>query len=146
MQMHGHMSEIQYNLFKMPLPFGLDREPCPGFSSAIGEASIIASGTPRHLHRLQVFKNDSLSAEQAMNRLFRMGIHTLLAIPQYFINDKFLVDVMDGRIGLNELNCGYWRLQYKYAGVIPPEKRSEQHFDPDVRFYKGLNPEKPNTE
>ncbi|TMW42653.1 hypothetical protein DOY81_012267, partial [Sarcophaga bullata] len=127
------------------LPFGLDREPCPGFGSALGESSVIASGTPRHLNRLHILVNDSLPAEESMNRLFRMGVHTLLAIPQYFINEKFLVDVMDGRIGPHEYNCAYWRLQYKFAGVVPPHRRSEKHFDPDYKFYRGLNPEKSNT-
>ncbi|KAL9913519.1 angiotensin-converting enzyme-related protein [Glossina fuscipes] len=145
LQMHGHMAELQYNLYKKELPFGLDREPCPGFGSAIGEAAIISSGTPRHLHRLHILLNSTLSIEHSMNRLFRMAVHTLLAVPQYFINDKFLVDVMDGRIGSHEFNCGYWRLQSKYAGVVPPMRRNEKNFDPDFKFYRGLNPEKSNT-
>uniref|UniRef100_A0A1A9WP80 Angiotensin-converting enzyme n=1 Tax=Glossina brevipalpis TaxID=37001 RepID=A0A1A9WP80_9MUSC len=145
LQMHGHMAELQYNLYKKELPFGLDREPCPGFGSAIGEAAIISSGTPRHLHRLHILLNSTLSVEHSMNRLFRMAVHTLLAVPQYFINDKFLVDVMDGRIGSHEYNCGYWRLQSKYAGVVPPMRRNEKNFDPDYKFYRGLNPEKSNT-
>ncbi|KAM7344704.1 ance-5 isoform 1-T2 [Cochliomyia hominivorax] len=145
MQMHGYMAELQYNIYKKDLPFGLDREPCPGFGSALGESSVIASGTPRHLNRLHILVNASLPPEESMNRLFRMGVHTLLAIPQYFINEKFLVDVMDGRIGPHEYNCAYWRLQYKYAGVVPPHRRNEKYFDPDYKFYRGLNPEKPNT-
>ncbi|XP_049309404.1 angiotensin-converting enzyme [Bactrocera dorsalis] len=146
MQMHGNMAELQYNLYRGRLPFGVDSEPCPGFAAAIGEAAVIASGTPRHLNRLHLLFNHSLSEEQSMNRLFRMGIHTILAIPQYFINDKFLVDVMDGHIGAQELNCAYWNLQNKYAGIVPPQRRNENTFDPDFKFYRGLNPEKPNTE
>uniref|UniRef100_A0A1A9V9W6 Angiotensin-converting enzyme n=1 Tax=Glossina austeni TaxID=7395 RepID=A0A1A9V9W6_GLOAU len=72
LQMHGHMAELQYNLYKKELPFGLDREPCPGFGSAIGEAAIVSSGTPRHLHRLHILLNSTLSIEHSMNRLFRM--------------------------------------------------------------------------
>ncbi|XP_036331774.1 angiotensin-converting enzyme-like isoform X2 [Rhagoletis pomonella] len=145
MQMHGNMAELQYNLYRGQLPFGVDSEPCPGFASAIGEAAVIASGTPRHLNRLHILFNHSLNEEQSMNRLFRMGIHTILAIPQYFINDKFLVDVMDGHISAQDLNCAYWSLQNKYAGVVPPMRRNEKTFDPDFKFYHGLNPEKPST-
>ncbi|XP_053965170.1 angiotensin-converting enzyme-like [Anastrepha ludens] len=145
MQIHGNMAELQYNLYRGRLPYGVDSEPCPGFASALGEAAVIASGTPRHLNRLHILFNHSLNEEQSMNRLFRMGIHTILAIPQYFINDKFLVDVMDGHIGAQDLNCGYWKLQNKYAGVVPPLRRNEKTFDPDFKFYRGLNPEKPNT-
>ncbi|XP_075166824.1 ance-5 isoform X2 [Haematobia irritans] len=145
LQMHGHVAELQYNMYKSQLPFGLDNEPCPGFGSALGEAFIIASGTPRHLSRLAIVVNDSLPAEQSLNRLFRMGVHTLMAIPQYFINDKYFVDVMDGRISPRDYNCEYWKLQHKYAGVVPPNRRNELNFDPDSKFYRGLSPDRSNT-
>ncbi|ALC41434.1 Ance-5 [Drosophila busckii] len=145
MQIHGSMAELQYNVYKRELPFGLDIEPCPGFASALGETAVLASGTPRHLHRLHILLNDSLTENQSLNRLFRMGVHTLLAVPQYFINDRFLVDVMDGRIRTQDLNCAYWRLQDKYAGVQPPIWRTMKDFDMDYRFYRGLNPDQSNT-
>lgn len=79
MQMHGYMAELQYNIYKKELPFGLDHEPCPGFGSALGESSVIASGTPRHLNRLHILVNDSLPAEESMNRLFRMVFRNLFS-------------------------------------------------------------------
>ncbi|EDW08251.2 angiotensin-converting enzyme [Drosophila mojavensis] len=145
MQIHGTMAELQYNIYKRELPFGLDTEPCPGFAAALGETAVLASGTPRHLHRLYILLNDSLTENQSLNRLFRMGVHTLLAVPQYFINDKFLVDVMDGRIGVQDYNCAYWRLQDKFAGVQPPRWRTAKDFDLDYKFYRGLQPEKSST-
>ncbi|KAH8309653.1 hypothetical protein KR059_012861, partial [Drosophila kikkawai] len=145
MQIHGTMSELQYNIYKLSQPFGLDTEPCPGFGAAIAETAILASGTPRHLERLHILLNKSLSEEQSLNRLFRMGVHTLIAVPQYFINDKFLVDVMDGRIGVKDYNCAYWNLQDKFAGVQPPKQRNNKDFDLDFKFYRGLNPETSNT-
>ncbi|XP_034107073.1 angiotensin-converting enzyme [Drosophila albomicans] len=145
MQIHGTMSELQYNIYKRELPLGLDTEPCPGFGSALAETVVLASGTPRHLHRLKILFNDSLTEMQSLNRLFRMGVHTLLAVPQYFINDKFLVDVMDGRIGVQDYNCAYWRMQDKYAGVMPPVWRSAKDFDVDYRFYRGMHPDRSNT-
>lgn len=79
--MHGHVAELQYNMYKSKLPIGLDSEPCPGFGNALGEAFIIAAGTPRHLSRLAIVVNDSLPAEQSLNRLFRMVIsQTILLI------------------------------------------------------------------
>ncbi|KAI8039805.1 angiotensin-converting enzyme [Drosophila gunungcola] len=145
MQIHGTMAELQYYLYKLQLPFGLDTEPCPGFGAALGETVILASGTPRHLHRLHILLNDSLTEQQSLNRLFRMGVHTLIAVPQYFINDKFLVDVMDGRIGVKDYNCAYWGLQDKFAGVQPPSNRNNKDFDLDFKFYRGMNPETSNT-
>ncbi|XP_017096758.2 angiotensin-converting enzyme [Drosophila bipectinata] len=145
MQMHGTMAELQYNIYKRQLPFGLDTEPCPGFGAAMAETVILASGTARHLFRLHILLNDSLSEEQSLNRLFRMGVHTLIAVPQYFINDKFLVDVMDGRIGVKDYNCAYWHLQDKFAGVQPPSQRNNRDFDLDFKFYRGMNPETSNT-
>lgn len=145
LQMHGHMSELQYNLYKANLPYGLDREACPGFGNAIGEAAIISAGSPRHLEKTGLIENYTLDNELTMNRLFRLGVHTLISIPMYFVNEKFLVDALDYRFHPNELNCGYWKIQQKYAGVSPPNKRSEKQFDPSFTFYKGLDPNKPNT-
>lgn len=76
MQIHGNMAELQYNIYRGRLPFGVDSEPCPGFASGIGEAAVIASGTPRHLNQLHILFNHSLNEEQSMNRLFRMVSYT----------------------------------------------------------------------
>lgn len=72
LQMHGHMSELQYNLYKTHLPFGLDRDACPGFGSAIGEAAIVSAGSPRHLEKIGLIENYALDNELTMNRLFRL--------------------------------------------------------------------------
>ncbi|XP_055844514.1 angiotensin-converting enzyme [Episyrphus balteatus] len=145
LQMHGHMSELQYNLYKAHLPVGLDREACPGFGSAIGESAIVAAGSPRHLERLGLMENYTLDSELTMNRLFRLGVHTLISVPMYLVNEKFIVDSIEARIPPDELNCGYWKISAKYAGLAPPEKRSEDQFDPSYTFYKGLDPKRPNT-
>ncbi|XP_055920460.1 angiotensin-converting enzyme [Eupeodes corollae] len=145
LQMHGHMSELQYNLYKAHLPIGLDREACPGFGSAIGESAIVSAGSPRHLDRIKLIENYTLDNELTMNRLFRLGVHTLISIPMYFTNEKFIVDSLESRIQPDDLNCGYWSIQAKYAGLAPPEERSEDHFDPSYSLYKGLHPLKQNT-
>lgn len=145
LQMHGHMSELQYYMYRSHLPIGLDREACPGFGSALGESAIVSAGSPRHLERMKLIDNYTLDTELTMNRLFRLGVHTLISIPMYLVNEKFIVDSIEGRIPMDELNCGYWKIQAKYAGVAPPNTRSEDNFDPSYTFYKGLDPSRPNT-
>lgn len=145
LQMHGHMSELQYNLYKSHLPIGLDRDACPGFGNAIGESAIVSAGSPRHLEKIGLIENYTLDSELTMNRLFRLGVHTLISIPMYIVNEKFIVDSIEARIPPDELNCGYWKINAKYAGVGPPDKRDETQFDPGYSFYKGLDPKKPNT-
>lgn len=76
--MHSHMAELQFNIYKKELPFGLDTEACPGFATAIGEAAVVAAGSPRHLNRLHILNNSTLSEEKSMNRLFRMVKNILI--------------------------------------------------------------------
>ncbi|KAL5288397.1 hypothetical protein ACFFRR_008933 [Megaselia abdita] len=145
LQMHGHMAELHYNLKKKRLPFGLDKESCPGFSSAIGEAAIISAGSPRYLEKVHLIQNYTLDSQLSMNRLFRLGVHTLFTVNRYFVYEKILVDSMDHRVKPSELNCAYWKYQDHYAGVSPPDQRNEKTFDPGYRFFSLLDPEKPNT-
>lgn len=145
LQMHGHMAELHYNLHKSKQPFGLDKEPCPGFSSAIGEAAIISAGSPRYLEKVHLIQNYTLDTQLSMNRLFRLGVHTLFSVNMYFVYEKILVDAMDHRVRPSDINCAYWQYQDKYAGVSPPEKRNEKTFDPGQKFFSQLDTEKPNT-
>lgn len=145
LQMHGHMAELHYNLKKGALPFGLDNEPCPGFSSAIGEAAIISAGSPRYLEKVHLIQNYTLDPQLSMNRLFRLGVHTLFTVNRYFVYEKILVDSMNHRVKPSDINCAYWSYQDEYAGVSPPEHRNEKTFDPGYKFFSLLDPEKPNT-
>lgn len=145
LQMHGHMAELHYNWKIGNLPFGLDKEPCPGFASAIGEAAVISAGSPRYLEKVHLIRNYTLDPQLSMNRLFRLGVHTLFGINRYFVYEKILVDSMDHRVKPNEINCAYWKYQDEYAGVSPPESRNEKTFDPGYKFFTLLDPEKPNT-
>lgn len=73
------------------------------------------------------------------------GTHTLLSIPMYFVNEKFWVDALDHRIRAEDYNCEYWKIKQEYAGVEPPEKRTEQTLDPGYRFYLGLDDARSST-
>lgn len=146
LQMHGHIAELHYNLKRKNLPFGLNKEACPGFSSAIGEAAVLSAGSPRYLEKIHMMKNYTLDSHLSMNRLFRLGVHTLFTVHRYFVYEKILVDSMDYRVRFEEINCAYWRYQDQFAGVNPPDQRDETTFDPGHKFFSLLNPEKPNTE
>lgn len=145
LQMHGHMAELHYNLNKGHLPFGLNKESCPGFASALGEAAIISAGSPRYLEKVHLMQNYTLDTQLSLNRLFRLGVHTLFTVNRYFVYEKTLVDSLDHRVKPNEINCAYWRYQDEFAGVSPPEKRNEKTFDPGYKFFTLLDPAKPNT-
>lgn len=144
-QMHGTFAVIYYHLYKNNQPIGFDKEAFPGFGSIIGEACILSASSPRHLEAVDLIENYSLDTELTLNRLFRLGIHTFVSIPIYYVNEKFWVDALDQRIKSEDYNCGYWQLMQDFAGIEPPVYRTEQNFDPGYKFYQGIDDNKPNT-
>ncbi|XP_055374373.1 angiotensin-converting enzyme isoform X2 [Condylostylus longicornis] len=145
LQMHGQMGELHYNYRRGQLPFGLDREACPGFGKAISEAAVISAGCPRYLNRIGLIGNDSLTTELSMNRLFRMGVHTIFGVMQHFVNEKFWVMMLDGKIKPEKMNCKYWDIQEEYAGVSAPVERTNLNFDVSYKFFDGIDPSKAVT-
>ncbi|XP_067629386.1 angiotensin-converting enzyme [Eurosta solidaginis] len=136
LQNHGYLARVHYSIEKQNLPSYF-------FSSydleyPVGEAVILSTSTPKYLQAIGLSKDFEFAESTLMNRLFRMGIHTILNIPLYFVHTKVMNDLLNGTVGIERINKHYWDLMEKYAGVEPPSDRAENAIDFPYSFYMDM--------
>uniref|UniRef100_A0A1I8NRP3 Angiotensin-converting enzyme n=1 Tax=Stomoxys calcitrans TaxID=35570 RepID=A0A1I8NRP3_STOCA len=133
MQMHGYVGRIQYAQEKKDLPAYFFES--YDLEYPVGEAVILSASTPKHLQAIGLAKNFEFSEKTLMNRLFRMGIHTILNIPQYYVHSKIVKELLNDTVDMETVNKRYWKLMEDYAGVEPPSDRDEGCIDFPYKFY-----------
>ncbi|XP_055919071.1 angiotensin-converting enzyme-like [Eupeodes corollae] len=136
LQTHGYMGRLHYALEKKNLPFYF-------FSSfnleyPLGEAVILSASTPNHMNRAEILNHFNYTNELAMNRLFRMGVHTMFNVVQHFVNTKLMIDVLEARVPLERANQHYWKLMDEFAGIEPPVDRKLKYIDFSYKFFEDL--------
>lgn len=136
MQMHGYLGRIHYAREREHLPAYFFE--AYGLQLPVGEAVILSASSPRHLQNIGLAKNTALSEQILMNRLFRMAVHTILNIPQFYIHSRIMSDLLRGHVKMDGVNQLYWKLMQDYAGVEPPVERAEGSLDFPHKFYLDL--------
>lgn len=136
MQMHGYISRIHYAQEKKNLPSYFFES--YDLEYPVGEAVILSACTPKHLQAIGLAKDFKFTEKTLMNRLFRMGIHTVLNIPLYFVHSKVVHDLLNGTVEMDGANKHYWKLMQEYVGVEPPSDREEGSIDFPYKFYLDL--------
>lgn len=136
MQMHGYLSRYHYAQEKKNLPsYFFDSY---DLEYPVGEAVILSACTPKHLQTIGLAKNFEFTEKILTNRLFRMGIHTILEIPLYYVHSRVMNDLLSGTVDMDGVNKHYWKLMEKYAGIEPPVNREEGAIDFPYKFYLDL--------
>ncbi|XP_005179893.1 angiotensin-converting enzyme [Musca domestica] len=133
MQMHGYVGRIQYAQEKKNLPSYFFN--AYDLEYPVGEAVILSASSPKHLQAIGLAKDSDFSEKALMNRLFRMGIHTILNIPVFYVHSKIVNELLNGTIDMESVNKRYWKLMEDYAGVEPPSDREEGSIDFPYTFY-----------
>ncbi|XP_023292334.2 angiotensin-converting enzyme [Lucilia cuprina] len=136
MQMHGYMSRIHYAQAKKDLPAYFFNS--YDLEYPVGEAVILSACTPKHLQAIGVAKDFTFTDKTLMNRLFRMGIHTILNVPLFFVHSKVVHDLLNNTIDMDGANKHYWKLMQTYVGTEPPSDREEGSIDFPYKFYLDL--------
>jgi len=136
MQTHGYMGRVHYAKEKRNLPayFFNSYE----LEYPVGEAVILSASTPKHLGAIGLAENFQFTESVLKNRLFRMCIHTMFSIPQFFVHTKVMNDLLDGTIEMDSVNRHYWKLMETHAGIEPPIDRTEGAIDFPYKFYLDL--------
>ncbi|XP_055374375.1 angiotensin-converting enzyme-like [Condylostylus longicornis] len=136
LQMHGYMGRVHYAYEKRDLPFHFFSS--YKFEDAVGEALILSASSPSHLTNLGIVEDSTYTPELEMNRLFRMGVHTIFNIPKYYVHVKLIEDILNGTTTTDNINVHYWKLMEQYAGVEPPINRNIEALDLPYKFFEDL--------
>lgn len=136
MQMHGYMSRIHYAEQKKDLPAYFFNS--YDLEYPVGEAVILSACTPKHLQAIGLAKDFKFTDKTLMNRLFRMGIHTIMNVPLYFVHSKVVHDLLNNTVDMEGANKHYWKLMQQYVGTEPPSDREEGAIDFPYKLYLDL--------
>lgn len=136
MQMHGYISRIYYAHEKKHLPAYFFNS--YDLEYPVGEAVILSACTPKHLQAIDLAKDFKFINKTLMNRLFRMGIHTILNVPLFFVHSKVVHDLLNNTVDMEGANKHYWKLMQQYVGTEPPVDREEGFIDFPYKFYLDL--------
>jgi len=138
LQVHQWMGRLHYATEKEDLPFAF-------FDSyelqhAVGEAVVLSTMSSKHMSTLGFTQGTKYEDhDHELDRLFRMGIHTILKLPQYFIHTMVMDDLISGKITIDELNEHYWGFMKELAGVSAPTERHADDIDFPYYFYKNID-------
>nr|CAD7586994.1 unnamed protein product [Timema genevievae] len=113
----------------------------PGFDEAIGDVITLSVMTPKHLKKIGLLSDDEHveSYEANINHLYSVALRKLTLLPSAYVIDLWRWAVFQGSVTPRNYNCHWWYLREKYQGVVPPEKRSEEQFDPGSKFHVAAN-------
>lgn len=106
-----------------------------GFHEAIGDM-IALSVTPEYLVQIGLLDAGRVpDASRDIGLLLRQALEKVPGLPWTFLVDKWRWGVFDGSIPQGEWNKAWNDLRLQYMGVMPPDARTEEDFDPGAKFH-----------
>src|SRR5690606_26609738 len=96
--------------------------------------TIELSITANYLKEIDLLKNGNVSQDE-INHLLRMALTKVAFLPFGLMIDKWRWQVFDGRVTPENYNQAWWNLRKEYQGLIPPEDRPAEAFDPGAKYH-----------
>jgi peptidyl-dipeptidase A len=104
-----------------------------GFHEAIGD-TIALSVTPEYLVKIGLL-DKSPDTSRDIGLLMTRALEKISFLPFGLLVDQWRWKVFSGEIAPADYNQGWWDLRLKYQGVVPPEPRGEEFFDPGAKYH-----------
>ncbi|ALC40783.1 Ance-4 [Drosophila busckii] len=136
MQYHAQMGRVYYAEQKKQLPSYYFK--AYNLEYPVGEAVVLSASSPTHLTSRGLAKSEQFPEKALTNRLFRMGIHTILNIPLFYVHTRVMHDLLNGTVDMDTVNKHYWKLMELHAGIEPPTDRAEGAIDFPYKFYVNI--------
>jgi peptidyl-dipeptidase A len=109
----------------------------PGFHEGVGDILSLTVGTASYNQKLGLLSKDiDITDEQTnVNILFSMAMSRVAFMPFGYLVDKYRWDLYSGLVGEDDWNCHWVKLRAEIQGVMPPNMRSENHFDAGAKYH-----------
>ncbi len=108
-----------------------------GFHEAIGDAIALAI-TPAYLHKVGLLE-EAPKPGNDVPLLMKQALDRVAFLPFGLLIDQWRWKVFSGEIKPANYNKAWWELRKKYQGVVPPEPRGEEFFDPAAKYHVAGN-------
>lgn len=105
-----------------------------GFHEGIGDA-IALSITPSYLKQVGLLDEVSNSDKAVINSQMQTALEKIAFLPFGKLIDQWRWDVFAGKAGPSAYNRRWWQLRQQYQGIVPPEPRGEDLFDPGAKYH-----------
>ena len=134
---HHEMTHIQYYQQYSQQPFVYRESPNPAFHEAVAHSIGLCVGGPVHLQKKGLLKSQISAASGnsiinieyllnvALDKLPFMAFSIALEKWRWYVFEK-------GPVGMN---ARWWELRLRYQGLIPPNYRTNAHFDPAAKYH-----------
>jgi peptidyl-dipeptidase A len=108
-----------------------------GFHEAIGD-TIALSITPSYLKKIGLIDQEP-PASKDIGLLLRMALDKIAFLPFGLLVDQYRWKIFSGEITPAQYNQVWWDLRFKYQGIAPPGKRTEEDFDAAAKYHVAAN-------
>jgi len=106
-----------------------------GFHEAIGDF-IALSITPEYLVQIGLLDPaDMPNADADLGLLMDTALDKISFLPFAVMMDQWRWRVFRGEITPEEYNTAWWELREQYQGIVPPDMRPEDAFDPGSKYH-----------
>ena len=106
-----------------------------GFHEAIGDF-VALSMTPEYLVQIGLLDEaDMPSADADLGLLMDTALDKISFLPFAVMMDQWRWRVFRGEITPENYNEAWWELRSQYQGIIPPDMRPEDAFDPGSKYH-----------
>jgi peptidyl-dipeptidase A len=91
--------------------------------------------TPAYLKARGLLAELPKSDASRINQQMKMALQKVAFLPFALRVDKWRWDVFSGKVTPDKYNAAWWDGALKYQGVVPPEPRTEDDFDPAAKYH-----------
>jgi peptidyl-dipeptidase A len=132
--------ELGHNFYQRAYkgqPFLYKNSANDGFHEAVGD-TIALSVTPAYLVEIGLLDREP-PVESDISLLLKDALDKVAFLPFGIMIDQWRWKVFSGEITEANYNQAWWDLRLEYQGIVPPEPRSEEDFDPGAKYHIAAN-------
>ena len=134
---HHELGHDYYFRAYQQQPFLFKNGANDGFHEAIGDA-IALSITPRYLVQIGLLAKEPAPAGDTLE-LLRQALDHVAFLPFGITIDKWRWEMFAGKFGPPDYTKRWWELRGSYGGIMPPEPRGTNSFDPGAKYHVAGN-------
>jgi peptidyl-dipeptidase A len=134
---HHELGHSFYQRAYKGQPFLYKNSANDGFHEAVGD-TIALSVTPAYLVRIGLLDQEPPPASD-ISLLLRDALDKVAFLPFGIMIDQWRWKVFSGEVTPADYNQAWWDLRLHYQGIAPPERRSEEDFDPGAKYHIAAN-------
>ncbi|VDP14489.1 unnamed protein product [Soboliphyme baturini] len=134
---HHEMGHIEYYMSYMNQPLEFKEGANPGFHEAIGDTIALSVNTPNHLESIGLLQQteEKDRKKQHLNFLYNMALSKIAFLPFGYLIDLYRWKIFSGSVPSDQWNTEWWKLRYKYQGLVPPVPRTNRDFDAGAKYH-----------